>query len=310
MNKVLSQDSLQQRSSAMTMQEAYQLGEERLTRAGIEEARLDAWYLLEHVTGIGRAMYYAMPDRQLSEVEEQKYLYYIEERAGRVPLQHLTGVQEFMGLEFQVNEHVLIPRQDTETAVEEALKVIHNSKRGQNQDTDISQFRILDLCTGSGCILLSVLHYAGKEGKVRLEGTGADISEEALQVAKANAEALHIEASFKKSDLFEEIDGTFQMIISNPPYIRTDVIKTLQEEVKSHDPWIALDGKEDGLHFYRKIVDEAGTYLTQGGTLIFEIGSDQGEAVSCLMQEAGYRDIMVKKDLAGLDRVVIGVYDR
>lgn len=321
---MLSQDSLRQRFSAMTMQEAYQLGEERLTRAGIEEARLDAWYLLEHVTGIGRAMYYAMPDKQLSEVEEQKYLYYIEERAGRVPLQHLTGVQEFMGLEFRVNEHVLIPRQDTETAVEEALKVIrnqtviqkqniiqnevHNLKVPHNQD--IPQFRILDLCTGSGCILLSVLHYAKREKDIKLKGIGADISKEALQVARENAETLHIEAEFQESDLFEKIEGSYEIIISNPPYIRTDVIQTLQEEVREHDPWIALDGKEDGLYFYRKIVDEARDYLVQGGTLIFEIGSDQGIEVSELMKNAGYRNIMVKKDLAGLDRVVIGVYDK
>lgn len=288
----------------MTMQEAYEQGEKRLTLAGIEEARLDAWYLLEHVTGVSRARYYVMPGKELSEAEEQKYLYYIEERAGRVPLQHLTGVQEFMGLSFRVNEHVLIPRQDTETAVEEAVRVI------RQEASDIPVFRILDMCTGSGCILLSVLHYGRKEGTVRLEGIGADISEEALQVARENAGALHIEAGFQKSDLFEKIDGTYQMIISNPPYIRTDVIETLQEEVKRHDPWIALDGKEDGLYFYRKITVQAGRYLTRGGTLIFEIGSDQGEAVKTLMQEAGYRNIMVKKDLAGLDRVVIGVYDR
>lgn len=298
-----SRRALQQRYKAMTMQEAYQLGEERLIHAGIEEARLDAWYLLEHVTGVGRAMYYAMPDRVLSEDQEQKYLYYIEERAGRVPLQHLTGVQEFMGLPFQVNEHVLIPRQDTETVVEEAVKVI------RREGMTVPCFRILDMCTGSGCILLSVLHY-GRQEAVSLEGIGADISKEALKVARANAEALHIDAEFKHSDLFGQIEGTYEMIISNPPYIRTDVIETLQEEVKAHDPWIALDGKEDGLYFYRQIVQEAGRYLVNGGTLIFEIGCDQGEAVFGLMQEAGYRNIMVKKDLAGLDRVVIGVYDR
>lgn len=288
----------------MTMQEAYEQGEKRLTLAGIQEARLDAWYLLEHVTKVSRAMYYAMPGKQLSEEQEQKYLYYIEERAGRVPLQHLTGVQEFMGLTFRVNEHVLIPRQDTETAVEEAVSVI------RQEASSFPSFRILDMCTGSGCILLSVLYYGRKEGNVRLEGTGADISTEALKVAQANAGELRIEAQFQKSDLFEEINGTYQMIISNPPYIRTDVIETLEVEVKRHDPWIALDGKEDGLYFYRKITAQAGEYLTRGGTLIFEIGFDQGAAVKEMMQEAGYRNILVKKDLAGLDRVVIGVYDR
>lgn len=300
----------------MTLQEAYQKGESRLAGAGISEARLDAWYLLEHVSGVGRAMYYAMPDKMLTEVQEKQYTDYIERRAQRIPLQHLTGTQEFMGLEFQVNEHVLIPRQDTEVLVEEALSAakkymghMSSCTAGNGCEDTHNTFRLLDMCTGSGCILLSMLHYLGKEKQMQLEGLGVDVSKKALETAMANAEGLHIDADFLHSDLFEQVEGRFQMIVSNPPYIRTDVIETLQEEVKGHDPVLALDGRADGLYFYRKIVREAKQYLVSGGSLLFEIGADQGEAVSSMMCEAGYTRVNVKKDLAGLDRVAWGVYD-
>lgn len=299
----------------MTVEEAYQSGENMLVRAGIPEARLDAWYLLEHITGISRAMYYATPERVLTEEQKEQYFTSIEKRMDRIPLQHLTGEQEFMGLAFQVNEYVLIPRQDTETVVEESLAAIRamkaeNGNQISRWEDRAQRIRILDMCTGSGCILLSILHYAFKDLGVRAEGLGTDISPEALEVARRNARQLYIEAKFLNSDLFENVEGSYHMIISNPPYIRTDVIETLQEEVKGHDPILALDGKEDGLYFYRRIVDEARQYLVQGGLLIFEIGFEQGEDVQAMMQNAGYRNIMVKKDLAGLDRVVIGVYDR
>lgn len=304
----------------MTMKDAYQWGESKLFKAGIPEARLDAWYLLEHVTGIDRAMYYAMPDKALTEGQEEQYRYFIEKRTEHIPLQHLTKEQAFMGLTFHVNEHVLIPRQDTETAVEEALKIIRTFIRYEGKVTEAGiesnscwekpSVRILDMCTGSGCILLSVLHYARKDAGMTAEGLGVDISPDALYVARENAKNLNIEADFLCSDLFDNVDGTYQMIISNPPYIRTAVIKTLQEEVRGHDPLMALDGKEDGLYFYRRIADGARQHLLSGGVLIFEIGFDQGEDVQLIMQRAGYRDIMVKKDLAGLDRVVIGVYDK
>lgn len=300
----------------MTLREAYQRGEVLLTEAGITDARLDAWYLLEHVSGVSRAMYYTMPDKILTEVQEKQYIGFVEKRAQRIPLQHLTGTQEFMGLEFRVNEHVLIPRQDTETLVEEAIRFIHKYKEkscgalagnicGKNEKI----FRLLDMSTGSGCILLSILHEIRKEEKMRIQGTGTDVSEKALETARENAESLHIRADFLHSDLFDKVEGTYQMIVSNPPYIRTDVIKTLQEEVRQHDPLLALDGKEDGLYFYREIVDKARRFLVSGGCLLFEIGADQGEAVQSMMCEAGYTHVAVKKDLAGLDRVVSGVYD-
>ena len=303
----------------MTLREAFQRGEELLTEAGITDARLDAWYLLEHVSGVGRAMYYAMPDKMLTEVQEKQYIDFIEKRAQRIPLQHLTGTQEFMGLEFRVNEHVLIPRQDTETLVEESIRFIRKYKEkscgvsagitGSSRRENEKAFRLLDMCTGSGCILLSILHEIRKEKKLLIEGTGADVSEKALETARENAESLHIRADFLHSDLFDRVEGNFQMIVPNPPYIRTDVIETLQEEVRQHDPLLALDGKEDGLYFYREIVDTARRFLVSGGCLLFEIGADQGEAVQSMMCEAGYTHVAVKKDLAGLDRVVSGVYD-
>jgi release factor glutamine methyltransferase len=162
------------------------------------------------------------------------------------------------------------------------------------------------MCTGSGCILISLLKLCSFAD---VSGVGADVSEEALQVAHKNAENLGVDATFVHSDLFSEVEEQYDVIVSNPPYIRTSVIEGLKEEVKFHDPFIALDGKEDGLYFYRRIVEESPQYLKKGGKLYFEIGHDQGEDVSRLMKEAGFSDVTVKKDLAGLDRVVFGVYN-
>lgn len=280
----------------LAIQEIYREGKERLERAGILEAELDAWYLLEHVTGISKASYYGNPAREIRRQEKEQYFYYIEERKKRIPLQHLTGEQGFMGLVFCVNRHVLIPRQDTEILVETALEQM---KPGM---------QILDMCTGSGCILLSLLKLCKAEG---VTGTGTDISKEALRVAVSNAERLGIRAKFVQGDLFENIGSQkiFDMIVSNPPYIPTAVIDGLQEEVKLYDPYVALDGREDGLFFYRRIVKESIPYIKRDGCLLFEIGCEQAEAVAGLMEKAGYKDIRVKKDLAGLDRVVYGMYN-
>lgn len=293
-------------SVEMDIQKMYDRGREKLARSGVREADLDAWYLLEHVTGVDRAGFYLHPERKLTKEEALRYEELTEKRSRRIPLQHLTGEQEFMGLTFQVNEHVLIPRQDTEILVETGLSFLNEGK--VPSDKKSGKRRILDMCTGSGCILLSLLSLA--KDRENMEGIGADISGEAIEVAKKNAEALSVEAVFSQGDLFEAVSGRFGMILSNPPYIRTEELKTLEPEVKDHDPVLALDGKEDGLFFYRKIVGLAGNYLEKGGLLLFEIGCDQGEDVSVLMKENGYRDVTVKKDLAGLDRVVLGVYDR
>ena len=276
----------------LTLQQIYREGTSKLKEAGIREAALDAWYLLEFATGITKASYYGNPDKEIKEEEAARYLGYIEIRKSRIPLQHITKEQAFMGYPFYVDEHVLIPRQDTETLAEEALKVL---KPGME---------VLDLCTGSGCILISLMKMC--EG---LYGTGSDISEEALEVARKNACRLEVNATFIRSSLFEHISGRYDLIVSNPPYIRTSVIQELQEEVRLHDPFIALDGKEDGLYFYREIIKAGGGYLKPGGYLMFEIGYDQGTEVASLMEKHGYRNIMVKKDLAGLDRVVSGMYN-
>lgn len=280
-----------------TLRNLYQSGAEALEKAGIQDAKLDAWYLLEYETGISRAVFLADPGRIIDEEKAARYQKDIEIRAERIPLQHITGEQEFMGLVFKVNEHVLIPRQDTEVLVEEALKKL---------DTEM---QILDMCTGSGCILESILKFARKK-KIPVSGTGCDISEEALKIAKENDCRLETEAKFIQGDLFENVTGKYDMIVSNPPYIRTEEIQCLEDEVKLYDPWIALDGKEDGLYFYRRIVKDSVRHIKEGGYLLFEIGFDQGEDVSKLLEEQGYEEIQVKKDLAGLDRVVMGRYNK
>lgn len=273
----------------MNYTEAFLMGMQKLKEAEIGEAQLDARLLLEEVCGTDHNTLLCHGDREVSEAEEEQYRKALEQRAVHVPLQHLLGYQDFMGLRFQVNEHVLIPRQDTEILVEEAMRYLHDG------------MRILDLCTGSGCILLSLLHYSND-----CEGTGVDISKEALQVAALNAELLGIKADFLKSDLYEKVTGKFDLLVSNPPYIERKVIPTLMEEVREYDPYIALDGGEDGLDFYRRIIGGAQDYLKRGGQILMEIGSGQAKAVSELLREAGFKEIDVCRDFASLDRVVSG----
>ncbi len=273
----------------MTYREAMLWGEEKLNTAGIADARTDAWLLLTYICKIDRTFYYVHMDEAMSPELLAEYEAVLNKRAEHVPLQYITGEQEFMGIPFRVNEAVLIPRQDTETLVEEALKITRPS------------MKVLDMCTGSGCILISIL-----KNVVDVEGYGYDISKQAIKVAKENAKLNNVNATFERSDLFEEVVDKFDIIVSNPPYIPTDVIGGLMPEVAVYEPMQALDGKEDGLHFYRRIVAEASEYLNPNGRLLFEIGHDQGEAVSALMREAGFSGVRVIKDLAGNDRVVIG----
>ncbi len=273
----------------MTFREAFAHGEEQLNTAGILDARNDAWLLLTFVCKIDRTFYYSHMDEEMPKAQFAEYENVLGKRAEHIPLQYITGEQDFMGLPFHVNEAVLIPRQDTETLVEEALKVIRPG------------MKVLDMCTGSGCILISIL-----KNVIDVEGFGYDISKQAINVAKENAKLNGVIATFEKSDLFDSVVDTFDVIVSNPPYIPTDVIAGLMPEVALYEPFNALDGKEDGLHFYRKIVKESKEYLNPEGMLLFEIGHDQGEAVSGLMTEAGFKDVKVVKDLAGNDRVVIG----
>ncbi len=444
------------REKPANLREMLRFGEEYLAEHGVADAPVDAWLLLEYVTGLSRAQYLARAAEPLERVCEtlrtarsleksreilceeeatsgsklgmnygvkrssdvaaeifREYRELLEQRGGHIPLQHLTGEQEFMGLTFRVNKHVLIPRQDTETLVEEALARLRPG------------MRVLDLCTGSGCIAVSLAklgpeylarqaqkdraadaelqklspeHLAwqvqkdraadeklqkreasAEHGESASEAKGcaalnpafhidaSDISTEAVAVARENAQRLDAQVRFIESNLFAGItetnsydgidrnietncyadidgigakeqiagknrmnemtgtDGTseinemagsgstgffgqYDMIVSNPPYIRTAVIGELAEEVRLHEPVLALDGSDDGLYFYREIVRQSPAHLTDGGWLLFEIGYDQAEAVRGLMAEAGFAEIEVIRDLAGNDRVVCGRY--
>ena len=310
----------------MRYDELYLYGVKQLEEAGIAEAKLDARLLLEYVCGTDRSTLLAHPELLVEKEWEENYVNHIKKRKERIPLQHITGIQEFMGLEFYVNKDVLIPRQDTEILVEEVMPHVHDG------------MSILDICTGSGCILISLLQYSNDCG-----GVGVDLSEKALETAGRNAEKIlgkkdmrvlmenpfpvQNEIHFVQGDLLRPLDTAtlsedrtesgakgneaeirFDIIVSNPPYIPTEAIAGLEPEVAVHEPFMALDGREDGLYFYRRIVEDSKKYLTRGGMLFFEIGYDQGEAVSRLLKDAGYVDIEIKKDYAGLNRVVFGTF--
>jgi len=283
----------------MTYGQFYEYGKQKLMAAGIDEAALDARLLLEYICHTDRNELIIHADRERSSIEEQFYKIVIEKRASHMPLQYITGEQEFMGLSFQVNAHVLIPRQDTEILVEESMRYLGDG------------MRILDMCTGSGCILLSLLKYSNE-----CEGVGIDISSDALRVAQENAQRLQLDATFLEGDLFLPLknfksgktsDTLFDIIVSNPPYIETKVIDTLMPEVRLHEPVSALDGGEDGLYFYRKIITEAPRFMRKGAYLFLEIGCAQAQKVTMFMQEAGFVQVEVLKDYAGLDRVVFGM---
>ena len=305
--------------SGMTWGQVLAEGQERLKNAGVAEYSLDAWYLFEHAFGISRMQYF-MCSAQKAEPEEVSWREFedgIARRAQREPLQHILGTQEFMGLEFYVNRHTLIPRQDTETLVETVL--------GNHKEKDI---KLLDMCTGSGCIAISL---AAHGGYAHVEA--ADISKEALRVAEKNAEKLlsgrqlipasesaNVEKDpaaatgremirFRHSDMFSafyETEDRFDIIVSNPPYIPSDVIEELEPEVRDFEPRSALDGTADGLFFYELLARECGRFLKENGAVYFEIGHDQGEAVKQLLDAQGFIDTRVIKDLAGNDRVVCG----
>ena len=275
----------------MKLSELYGLFVDTLNKSGFAEAESDSRLIFEYIAGIDRVKLTLEGDRELGPDVEEKLKAALDMRLTHMPVQYITGYQNFMGLEFMVSKDVLIPRMDTETLVEEVLRL------------GLSNVRVLDICTGSGCILLSILKYVYGSS-----GVGVDISDGALGVAKANSEALGIDATFIKSDMFENIpkDERFDIVVSNPPYIRSDVIGTLMSEVKDYEPMSALDGSADGLRFYRIIADRAPEFLNKGGMLFVEIGYDQGEEVSALITEAGFTDVQVIKDLSGLDRVVSG----
>ena len=272
----------------ISCKEALQNAVGSLVTAGVPDAEIDAWYLFEHVTGMKRASYFLHSDDTMKEEHANKLQTLVEKRAKRIPLQYITGSQEFMGYSFLVSPATLIPRQDTEVLVEEVSRVAEGKS-------------VLDLCTGTGCILLSLAKMC------RLtKAVGTDISVEAVKTAKSNAERLNADAEFYCGDLFDAVPAgeRFDILVSNPPYIPSAVIETLMPEVKEHEPMSALDGEEDGLAFYRRIIMEANKFLTEQGQIFFEIGCEQGNDVSALLAQNGFHNIRVLKDLAGLDRVV------
>lgn len=279
----------------MTYKEAFERGKEILEGAGITEAALDARLLLEYVCGTDHSALIVHPDRMLSEDEEKRYLSYIGRREDREPLAYILGYWEFMGLKFKVTGDVLIPEQDSEFLVEEALRHCSDG------------MKIMDLCTGSGCIALSILNYTNDTTAVC-----TDISGKAIEVAKENAAELGVSerCTFLETDLFPGTElGKADIIVSNPPYIASSVIDTLAPEVRDYEPRLALDGAEDGLAFYRRIAENIDSYLYSSGYLILEIGYDQAEAVSDILDKTGkFHEIEVVKDFSGNDRVVKACY--
>lgn len=262
-------------------------GKKTLETAGILEAELDAWYLLSDTISIDRTKF--LVDRndpkELDHDLLEQYRSRLKKRAMRIPLQHILGIQEFMGIEFLVNGKVLIPRQDTEVLVEEVLK----EKGGT----------VLDLCTGSGCIAVSL----AKLGHFQ-QIDAADISVDALDIAKENAKRAGVQVRFYQGNLFETITQKYDIIVSNPPYIPKEVIETLEPEVKKYEPYQALYGPNHGLYFYETISKFAVDFLNSDGKIFYEIGYDQAEAVCTILERNKYKEIEVIADLSGKNRVV------
>ncbi len=281
-----------------TYRELYEEGRRILEQAGLPDAALDARFLLEEVCGTNLQTLLVFPEKKVTEEEVNQYRAFIQRRKDREPTAMILGEWDFMGLTFRLNKSTLIPEQDTEVLVETALEEL--KRRGLGE----APLRILDLCTGSGCILLSLLHELRNSG-----GLGTDLSEEALEAARENAVRLGLQerAAFRQGDLWEPVgDERFDLIVSNPPYVPTEVIPTLEPEVRCGEPYAALDGGEDGLVFYRKIMREAAGHLKPSGIIIVESGFDEAPQIAALMQEQKLRGIRTVKDYGGLDRVVLG----
>ena len=293
---------------SLLVKEMLTMGEKQLMDSDIADATRDCKILYCYMMDIPFSKIILEYQKVLQDRLCDKYFELIDRRSKGEPVQYIMGCQEFMGLEFIVNENVLIPRQDTETLVEDALEIINTGTlRGEDMDVKRKEWDILDLCTGSGAIGVSLARIANK-----VNVTCSDISEGAIKVAKENAQKHGLAKSmkFEQGDLFEPFNKhfhkqKFDMIISNPPYIKSSVIPTLQKEVCEHEPLSALDGGESGLDFYERIVSGVGSHLKKGGVLLMEIGNDQGEAVSGLLSRNGeFTSIRVLRDLAQRDRIV------
>lgn len=312
----------------MLVRDALALGAQRLAEAGIEASKYDSEELFCFVNGLERSRLFMEWSKEMDEKTFDEYFKLLDIRGSGKPLQYITGHQEFMGFDFKVDESVLIPRQDTEVLVSEALKVISGDVEYGETDMNAAEtkkngksWKLLDLCTGSGAIGISIAKLAPGATV-----TATDISSDALKIAEENAQRLGAKVNFAQGDLFGAVKkkiGTakFDMIISNPPYIRSEVIGTLMQEVKDYEPHLALDGGTDGLDFYRRIIEEAHIHLNNGGYLMLEIGHDQADDVVAISEtvrrtckkkkranecdEAVYSHVHIIKDLAGLDRVAV-----
>lgn len=273
----------------------YREAVKELREADIEDASTDARLLLAFVSGLDTAHLYAAMAEEMSPSGRERYCELVRRRKAHVPLQKLTGTADFCGIPFSVRGDVLIPRQDTELLAERAIGKVR--EMGNRREGPV---RVLDLGTGSGCLAIAMKVYCPEA-----EVTASDISPAALDAARENAQNVGVKVRYVKSSLFQDLPEVYSVIVSNPPYIRTSEIPALQEEVRLHEPRLALDGGEDGLSFYREIAREAGRHLEEGGWLCLEIGCTQGDEVSELLREAGFLDVSLERDLSGKDRVVL-----
>lgn len=282
-----------------SIEQLLQYGKDALEQSGNEYAKYERKVLLEEVLQMTYMQMLVNPSAEVSAQDEMRYKQLIEKRCNHYPLQYILGYTHFMDYTFFVNENVLIPRNDTEVLVELADKIVKEA------DMPKEQYSVLDMCCGSGCIGISLKLY-NKDIALTL----CDISTGALEVTQKNLDKYNIEAEVTESNLFDSIDGTYSMIISNPPYIEQDVIESLMPEVKDYEPRLALDGGEDGLVFYRSIIASSKNYLQPGGYLLFEIGYNQGKQVFDMMEAAGFLNVTIQKDYSGLDRIVYGYTNR
>lgn len=286
--------------------EALKTAEKLLKEAGIREADVDARQLLEYASGLDYTRLLLKGQEEIPDQAAVKFREVLEKRRQRIPLQQIVGKTDFMGISLEVSEAVLTPRQDTEILAEEAIGCIRKAreagKKGHaGSQADDEKIRVLDLCTGSGCLIIAAKRFCPE-----IEAVGTDISGDALDIAQRNVQNSGAGVTLVRGDLFENIDGMFDVIMSNPPYIRSGEISFLMEEVRDHEPRLALDGGRDGLSFYRKIAEEAPRYMKEEGWLLFEIGFDQGEDVKEILKASGFSEVSVIPDLSGSDRVVKG----
>lgn len=284
----------------MKVFEILEEGKMILKKINIEDCNLKLKLLLSDILNVKKEYLSININEDVDEIKKEEFFKKVELLKKNVPIQYIIGKQYFYGYEFLVNENVLIPQPDTEILVEEIIEYVYDIF----EKNKIDKINILDLCTGSGIIGICLKKKLGE----KVDVYASDISNLALEVAKKNAEKLDVKITFIESDLFEYINKNikFDIIVSNPPYIKTDVIESLSEEVKK-EPHLALDGKEDGLYFYKKIINLAKDYLKENGKLFFEIGYDQKEDVENIFYENNYINVYSKKDYGLNDRIVVGM---